>query len=69
MKFLWLALACIIVALVVRFGHIAENQLVSYRMDESVTYAIAFNTVAFWLLLQIAALLGVAQVVQRVRAR
>ncbi len=68
MKFLWLALACILVALVMRFGHIAENQLVTYRMDESV-YAIAFNTVAFLLLLAIAALLGVTQAVQQVRAR
>ncbi len=68
MKLLWLALACTIVALVMRFGHIAENQLVTYRTDESV-YAMAFNTVAFWLLLAIAALLGVAQAVQRVRAR
>jgi len=68
MKLLLVALACLIVALVMRFGHVAENQLVTYRTDESV-YAIAFNTVASWLLLGIAALLGLAQAVQRVRAR
>jgi hypothetical protein len=68
MKLLWVALACLIVALMMRFGHVAENQLVTYRTDESV-YAIAFNTVAFWLLLGIASLLGMAQAVQRVRAR
>jgi len=69
MKALWLAIACIIVALVVRFGHVGENDFLSYRVDGSTTYAIALNIVVFWLLLAVAVLSAAVETVQRTRAR
>ena len=67
MKAAWLAAAFFILAVVVRFGHIADNHALSYRANPSTTVAISFTTIIFWLLMAMAGLLAVVALAPRVR--
>jgi hypothetical protein len=69
MKAVWLGVAFLLLAVATRLTHLGEEQALTYRPNEAVTYAISFNAIIFWLCLAMAALLGVLTAVEQVRAR
>jgi hypothetical protein len=69
MKIMWLAVGCFILAVATRLTHLGENQALTYRPNDSVTYAIGCNTILVWTCLTMAGLLTVLKIVQRVRVR